>query len=429
MLNGKALALAEAAYAVFYASAGVSLLCSTLTLVLIAATPKFTGYLGIIASLSFSQCLYDVSFLLYTFDGSKSGSDIQAFLSYFGGLSSSLWTNILSLLLVVIIRWGQQYNVKKNFLKLFSVVVLPSAAVAVAALASQNVAVFWVSFYFRICFIACNIVCYLAIQQKIRTSYSVTTSSSSMSCAIRVLASRLKYYSLVQILTRTPEIVFELAYNSREYSTPTNGWGTSRWAAFFIEAILTPSGGTGFLFVFLKMQPTAWSTFQKLTKYCCYWESSSSHRGQAAHYHGPLVGPPSISTTTSDRPRLAVRVGGAVVDYDPNNRSICAPSAEAAALSAAASGSLHASGSGGSVRGSSSSYSLSISSWASGFTDRNNRRLLSDDEVAKARLEELDDDSLLAVVETGLTADNIPAPTPLASAAYAAHRHHQSPEL
>jgi len=443
MLSGNTEALAGAAYKVFYASAGVSLLCSTLTLVLIAATPKFTGYLGIIASLSAAQCLYDLSFLVYSTDGSIGGRGIQTFLSYFGGLSSSLWTNILSLLLVVIIRWGQQYNVKKNFLKMFAVVMLPSAAIAVAALASKNPDIFWVSFYIRIWSILFNVVCYIAILLKIRNSFALTTSSSTMSMAIRVLASRLKYYSLVQIFTRTPEIVYELVYNSRGYSTPDNSWGTSRWAAFFVEAILTPAGGTGFCLIFLVMQPTAWSTLLKLTKYCCFCASSASSlasssssstlsppRGQASHLHGPTVGPPSISTTSSDRPRLTVRVGGALVPYDPDTHSISAPSAEAAVLSAAAaSGNLHSGGGGGSERGSSSRYSLSISSWASGFTDRNNRRLLSDDEVAQARLEELDDDSLLLVVETGLTADNIPAPISLSSAAYAAHRHHQSPEL
>ena len=204
----------------YYASASCSLCCSLFTLFLIKRTKKKTGYLGIIASLTFAQSIYDSSFLLYELFRYKGGLSAQRFVSFFGGLSSTLWTNVLSLLLVTIILRSRAVNVKRNYWKFFLAVGLPATSISIAAVVTDDLeeicaynAVFWTSFSVRIASILFNIVCYLLIAAKMRPCYksSTATSSSSSSSgggssitsatfAIRVLASRLKYYSLVQVL-------------------------------------------------------------------------------------------------------------------------------------------------------------------------------------------------------------------------------------
>ena len=79
------------------AIACISLFAEALTLFLIKFSGKRNAYLLLVASLTLSQAMYDVGFLFLPFYSDGETKRTYYFLSTFGGLMSSLWTNALVL--------------------------------------------------------------------------------------------------------------------------------------------------------------------------------------------------------------------------------------------------------------------------------------------------------------------------------------------
>jgi len=73
--------------------------------------------------------------------------------------------------------------------------------------------------------------------------------------AIQLLASRLKYYPLIQLLSRSAYTWYELQFGfTFNPATET----ANQYAAQCLVALITPSGAVGYFIVFLCMQPYAW---------------------------------------------------------------------------------------------------------------------------------------------------------------------------
>jgi len=378
---------------------------------------KRTGYLGIVASLTCAQALYDVSFEMFGLYRFPGGNFAQRFFSYFGGLSSTFWTNVLSYLLLIIIRYGRQFNVKKSYHYLAACVFVPSFSVAVAALATDVDGdlctydfIFWISFALRIFSITFNIVCYALISLKLRAAYSnrgAGSSGSTMVAAVRVLASRLKWYAVIQVVTRSTEIGYEIAFGRHGYNTPSDAWSLARWFAFLFEAALAPAAGVGYLVCFLTMQPAAWDTLRTLFCRCCKGGrtreegfSGESVMGSAATTAGGSGGSGLYKKTS-----VVVRVGGAVVEYDARAASVDAPpdsfSVKFAAENSTGSASSSAYGS-GSTSLSSRPASASVSTLSMFTTSTSDQRLrLLEEEAVEARLRALDDDELVETIVGG----------------------------
>lgn len=73
----------------------LSLICSIFTLVLIYFTRKWTGYLLLLLSLTMSQILYDINYML-RLSRSRPACLASMFMDVWGGLGISFWTNILA---------------------------------------------------------------------------------------------------------------------------------------------------------------------------------------------------------------------------------------------------------------------------------------------------------------------------------------------
>jgi len=410
-VNARTARLSRAADDLFYSSAGVSLVCSLLTVILILRLRKRTGYLGIVAALTASQTLYDSSFLMVELYSYPNGKFVQRFVSYFGGLSSTLWTNVLSYLLLIIIRYGRQYNVKKNFFVLCLAVFVPSTTVAIAALVTEVDAdkcvyddLFWVSFSIRIFSIMFNIFCYCLISCKLQKTHSSSSScsyNSTMSAAIRVLASRLKWYALIQVVTRSSEIGYEVAFGRNGYNVPDDSWSSSRWFAFLCEATLSPAAGVGYLVTFLFMQPTAWETLHDLIFCISSRSGEEDNYSSSAAFATPGRDKRVVASKTSTP--ILVRVGGAEVEYDSRSTSDSfsphnfQPSAESVS-----------SDSSRPVGGIFTNDLPSVTSQS--ISTNASSRLLEEDNIMNA-LRSLDDDQLIATIVTGGGHDEIPGAT------------------
>lgn len=391
--------LTRVADGLFYTSAACSLCCSLATLGIIARIKKKTGYLAVVASLTVSQAIYDSSFFMYQLSSFPGGSEGQRFVSFFGGLASTLWTNVLSLLLVVIIFKNTHVNVKQRYWRMGLAVFVPAASLAAAAVATSSLqelcpynAVFWTAFSVRLVSIAFNVVCYLLLVYRLGPSSSSSSSSSnsgggrrksSAGFAVRVLASRLKYYALVQIVTRSTEASYELLFSLHGVSQPDDSWSRGRWAAYIAEAILCPAAGVGFLYIFLRMQPAAWESareiLQTARRYACCCCGLGQSAGKGGE-EGPSSPQPSFS------PPSALGVSFSLSSAPPSaSPSFSFPSFL--------------------------SFRASLSTQA---LDPHALRLLQEeaaqDEATMRQLRGLDDDELMAAIACETEADPIPSP-------------------
>ena len=86
--------------------ATISLLASLLTLYLIKRLKKWNGYIQLVVSLTVCQIIYDISFFFLPLS-TMWGEYIYVFLNTFGGLASSLWSNVIILVtarIVILLR-------------------------------------------------------------------------------------------------------------------------------------------------------------------------------------------------------------------------------------------------------------------------------------------------------------------------------------
>ena len=73
----------------------ISFLSAILTLVLIRRLNKWNGYLLLVASLTVAQGLYDIGFFFLPFYSNELAKHIYYFVSTVGGLTATLWSNVL----------------------------------------------------------------------------------------------------------------------------------------------------------------------------------------------------------------------------------------------------------------------------------------------------------------------------------------------
>jgi hypothetical protein len=73
----------------------ISVISSLLTLRLLSLMKRWNGYLQLVLNLTISQGIYDISYFLLPFFHLKIPRILFEFLSTFGGISSTLWCNII----------------------------------------------------------------------------------------------------------------------------------------------------------------------------------------------------------------------------------------------------------------------------------------------------------------------------------------------
>ena len=93
--------------------ATLSLLASLLTLLLIRRLQKWNGYIQLVVSLTVCQIIYDISFFFLPII-SLWGQYLYVFFNTLGGLTSSLWSNVIILVTArIVIRLRTVDTLKK----------------------------------------------------------------------------------------------------------------------------------------------------------------------------------------------------------------------------------------------------------------------------------------------------------------------------
>jgi hypothetical protein len=131
------------------------------------------------------------------------------------GLATSLWTNVISFVVLYVVWNLRVFDINRYFHILFAVVLVPSLCIglSIPLLLSNPTSLFIASevyTYFRLLCIAFNITLYIIVTLKLRHRKNrrrELLGSIGIDDPIEVLTNRMKYYPIVQIITRGGSII------------------------------------------------------------------------------------------------------------------------------------------------------------------------------------------------------------------------------
>lgn len=231
-------------------------------------------------SMALCQLIFDVSFSRHITSDSSYVSSKSEFttelwdgLQFFGGLSVSLWTNVLACVVVKVVVTFEGYNIRKNFYKLCAIVLIPSIAVAVLNIAlyqkgstgGEQDRMGMIYTYSRTFSILINFVAYGIIAVRARKITDLSGEVSAQQLMINELSRRMIYYPLMQTVSRIGASIYEPMYGYGPYLGHTSN---TEFGIACLYAITAPAAGIGYMVIFLLMQPYAYEQFVSILTTC-----------------------------------------------------------------------------------------------------------------------------------------------------------------
>lgn len=163
-------------------------------------------------------------------------SNYYVYLSYIGircisGLASTFWTNVISFVVFYVVWNLKSFNIMGNFHYLFAIVAVPSIVIGLIVpiyLVSDGLVFYVFSeiyFYLRLLSIIINMIIYIFLSIKLyqrdvnRLNFTTFFNNPSSLFApvaedpISVLTHRMKFYPIVQIVTRGGNIQYNTIYS------------------------------------------------------------------------------------------------------------------------------------------------------------------------------------------------------------------------
>jgi hypothetical protein len=253
--------------------ASFSILAGCTTLWILYDMNKWTGFLYLVATLSVCQMTYDIGFFFRANSEDPVFTIAWYILQCGGGLATTLMTNVIAYIVANIAMTLRSYDIKKNYMYIMAWVIgislIPAILLAVSSSLEpheeyKGLYKFTVLCYsiMRICSIVINFGAYLLLTIRLRRmGLSLNSKKNQPLHPVAALSSRMIYYPIVQVATR-------LAAAWMEFGYPTNGPGDddsvdinspSYKIANTLYSISGPASGLGFFFIFLFMQPAAFS--------------------------------------------------------------------------------------------------------------------------------------------------------------------------
>ena len=252
-------------------SAFLSFVCSLLTLRLIYVMKTWNGYILLIVSLSVAQLLYDLGFLLIPVMSLVNIEGLLNFISCFGGLMASFWTNVISLIVLYIVLRLNAVDIIKNYTYFAVPIITVTLIIGILnTIYTKDIDILY--FILRAISIIINIIVYVAVKWKLnRMSHNAPYDSTiprKKRDPIICLAERLKYYPIAQIVSRVGAWVWESAYGHFQdnYEIPLPLDAKGQFCLYFYCST-NPLAGVFFFMIFLKLQPAAKSFF-----WCNWWK-------------------------------------------------------------------------------------------------------------------------------------------------------------
>jgi hypothetical protein len=181
---------------------------------------------------------------------------------FFGGLSVSIWTNVLAFVILRVVVNMKNTDILKNFHWFTAIVMVPSVTIGVALLILQLVGrrqqVYYIEeiyYWARLLSILINFVIHgIVSYRSYQTKMTKWTRRSPQEIAIQILSQRMIYYPLMQALSRVGASWYEAKYGFGPYPGNTS---SRQFGLACVYVGLSPATGVGYLIVFLLMQPFA----------------------------------------------------------------------------------------------------------------------------------------------------------------------------
>jgi hypothetical protein len=287
--------------------AAISLCCSILTIWVIVLLNKWNGYVYMIANLSIAQALYDISIMIYPCDQADCILS-RNILRFSTGIAATLWTNIILFVVAYIVFYLKTIDVREYSFRLLFAVTLFSIAVAMIEQWQKEWRVY---FWLRVFSILFNIILYLLVKRWLHLMTKDTTREISWSSwlyrlltcqgkakhkkspqdPVRILAYRLKYYPIVQLITRLGVAWYEYISNTDGFDydyDPNKAIGYQ--IAYFVYIVTQPSAGIGFFIIFMLVSPGAYRTMREyfLSMICMGEQDTAATTADGDDLHQPL---------------------------------------------------------------------------------------------------------------------------------------------
>lgn len=233
----------------------LSIISEFLTVLLIHDIGRWNGYMRIIYAMSLCLVAYDVTFycvLVNLLTDDAFSMKISSFLSTTFGIAVALWTNVITCIVMHVVYHLHSVNVQAHFWKYstgimsFSIIFGSFYSVYQKELLIPYNAMILAS-------IALNIFGYVRIVRKLE---AMGDASSKIMEPVQVLASRIRFYPIIQFVTRLMTSIYELRYGS-ELQNITGVQNVKQKVLLCIASTTLPLTGLGFFIIFLNMQPLA----------------------------------------------------------------------------------------------------------------------------------------------------------------------------
>lgn len=288
--------------------ATISLVCSTLVIFLIVKLNKRNGYILLIASMCICQMIYDASFELSLTHSNSLCTLMYAGL-FVGGLSVSIWTNIVSVVVLYMVTYLKSLNILKIYPMLFIIAFVIPLILAtfnyphefMLHCGDSNATARGVGFFYlygRLASTLISILTYAMTSYKVRKMKRLMHTKDS----IDRLTTRMKYYVLVQILFR----VFP-------------SWSELNPGHFPLElllAIFAPATGIAYFAVFLHMQPGAYRMFRQILNQGCFVNVIPEREERTSDMKDELDLSKETTIATTNQLNDSFRIGVGEVDRD-----------------------------------------------------------------------------------------------------------------
>jgi len=276
----------------------------------------------LIYSLTLMQFVYDVGLIFIPLYWVQALNTVTVFFTSFGGVATSIWSNIISLVVVHIVSSMKTFDIEKRFAAMavgvtgFSLVIATGAAITNPdpTNARSEAAVDWHPVFFKLYYwirfvsILVNVTAWVVVSRKLAVmgfaapaadgrQLSKNSRARNLVHPVTVLAGRLKWYPIVQMASRVGAAWYEITYgdSASTYKTPTQ----AHTIALVLFAIFTPLAGIGYFVIFLMMQREAADIFRRVVRRsrcagCFRWLLGEQHTGG-------LPSKPSTKTFGADR--------------------------------------------------------------------------------------------------------------------------------
>lgn len=247
----------DIAIAILLAVAIFSAMCSFLTLRILYLLNKWNSYVNIITCLTVAQMGYELSILMVPLPHSITTAAFYISIRSVCGLTVTFITNLISITVLYTVKYMKAINLAKHEKTIAVIIMVPSLIIGITVGVTVHLEnfVFFISstiyYWTRIGSILFNIVAYITISYEINQRFSQKGDLDP----VNVLATRMKYYPVAQVISRLGVAWYEAVYGHGYYYS--NDMSLQEKTALFLYVSTLPLAGVGYFLIFIHISPGA----------------------------------------------------------------------------------------------------------------------------------------------------------------------------